>query len=150
MLLDSMPTVALDYDVDTTVIGASFTGNNVAAAASSSAGAIQSSQPPPTTTTTADNSMKMMTQSSLPGETLSNPHNLDLITNYVDSFLQSDSFFPQLTELLKVSPGFVSISGRRDFDYPNLEEYGNSLKTLSQFVGLKTIPLPKLLIEQFG
>ncbi|KAH9491335.1 hypothetical protein DERF_016063 [Dermatophagoides farinae] len=109
------------------------------------------SQPPPI----ADDSMKMMnmmmmTSSSPLAETISAGHNLDIITNYVDSFLQADSFFPQLNELLKVSPGFVSISGRRDFDYPNLEEYGNSLKTLSQFVGLKTIPLPKLLIEQFG
>nr|XP_027201714.1 nuclear pore complex protein Nup155-like [Dermatophagoides pteronyssinus] len=150
MLLDSMPTVAFDYDVDTSGIGASITttgnNNNVAAGAG-----IQS--PPPTTT--ADNSIRMMNNNpmmtSLPAETMSSGgHNLDIITNYVDSFLQADSFFPQLTELLKVSPGFVSISGRRDFDYPNLEEYGNSLKTLSQFVGLKTIPLPKLLIEQFG
>lgn len=105
MLLDSMPTVALDYDVDNnTGIGASIiTGGNAT---------IQSphhhhhpqSQPPPI----ADDSMKnmmMMTSSSPLAETISAGHNLDIITNYVDSFLQADSFFPQLNELLKVSPG---------------------------------------------
>ncbi|XP_017489429.1 PREDICTED: nuclear pore complex protein Nup155-like [Rhagoletis zephyria] len=74
---------------------------------------------------------------------------LEVITNFVDTFLQQDSCFPQLADTLKLSQG-VSISGLQDVDYPNLEEFGNSLKTLSQFVGLKNIPLPKMLIDQFG
>lgn len=100
-------------------------------------------------------------------------NNLDVITNFVDTFLQQDSCFPQLIDTLKLSQGKlklwikctcaliflifvtsflvgVSISGLQDVDYPNLEEFGNSLKTLSQFVGLKNIPLPKMLIDQFG
>ncbi|KAF7491408.1 Nuclear pore complex protein [Sarcoptes scabiei] len=100
------------------------------------------------------NELKTFKKSSLLAQNtqkdLNDQNNLDLITGCIDSFLQIDSIFPRLTEQLRVSPGFIFVSGRRDVDYPNLEEYGTSLKNLSQFIGLKTIPLPKILIEQFG
>lgn len=109
MLLDSMPTVALDYDVDNnTGIGASIiTGGNATIQSPHHHHHAQSQSQPPSI---ADDSMKMMnmmmmTSSSPLAETISAGHNLDIITNYVDSFLQADSFFPQLNELLKVSPG---------------------------------------------
>ena len=78
------------------------------------------------------------------------PGTLLVISNSVDSILHSDSTFPSMTDSLKISSGQVTISGMQDTDYPNLEQYGSSLKTLSQFVGLKTVPLPKSLLEQFG
>ena len=75
---------------------------------------------------------------------------LDLISNSIDSFLQNDSKFPSMSDSLKITAGQVTVSGMQDTDYPNLEQFGSSLKTLSQFVGLKNIPLPKSLLEQFG
>lgn len=86
MILDSMPTVALDFD---DVPDGSTVTNNAAANKS------LLSLPP-------DN-LRIMT--SMMNLTSDSQNNLDFVTNFVDLFLQADSFFPKLTDLLNVAPG---------------------------------------------
>ncbi|KAI1285437.1 Nuclear pore complex protein [Halotydeus destructor] len=68
----------------------------------------------------------------------------------VDKFLQTDSTFPQLHELLKCSPESPSSSGLHDIDYPSLREFSQTMRSVSQISKLTTIPLPTNLREQFS
>lgn len=86
MLLDSMPTVMLDFD-DIPDGGSTVTTNAVAN---------KSLLPSP------DNLRIMASMMNLGSDS---QNNLDFVTNFVDLFLQTDSFFPKLTDLLNVGPG---------------------------------------------
>ncbi|RWS09239.1 nuclear pore complex protein nup155-like protein [Dinothrombium tinctorium] len=68
----------------------------------------------------------------------------------VDRFLQSDSNFHHLHDLLKATAGYPTISGLQEIDYPNLSDYQSTFRSLSQLNIVSTIPLPPAVTEQLS
>ena len=64
--------------------------------------------------------------------------------------LQEDRTVLQLHDQLRCSPGCPSVSGLRDNDYPNLKDFGATMRSVHHVSGLTTIPLPASLVEQFN
>ncbi|RWS23862.1 nuclear pore complex protein Nup155-like protein, partial [Leptotrombidium deliense] len=78
------------------------------------------------------------------------PANIENSALLVDKMLQSDSGFHQLHDLLKASAGYPTISGLQEIDYPILNDYQSTIRSLSQLNVMSTIPLPPAITEQFG
>ena len=92
----------------------------------------------------------------------------DSASMLVEKFLQADSTFPQLHDLLKCSSGNVncatdyphinrscnldcpSLSGLHDIDYPNLKEFAATMKSVHHITKPSTVSLPANILEQFS
>ncbi|GFS70486.1 nuclear pore complex protein Nup155 [Nephila pilipes] len=76
---------------------------------------------------------------------------LESSTKMVDTQMQQDNSYPELTDCLKMGGAILpTVSGLNDQDYPGISELSISLHSLSQLNMVKRIPLPSELVEQFG
>ncbi|KAJ7399497.1 hypothetical protein BTVI_114415 [Pitangus sulphuratus] len=69
----------------------------------------------------------------------------------VDSQIQDDRCYPDLSELLAVpAPGSPTVSGMSDMDYPLQGPGLLSIPNLPEISSVRRVPLPPELVEQFG
>jgi len=75
--------------------------------------------------------------------------NFEQVVQLVDKYLENDTKYLQLHDLLKASSANPTVSGLYEHDYPNLVEISLTIKSLTNLQSLHTIPLPSELTNQF-
>jgi len=76
--------------------------------------------------------------------------NYQQVVQLVDKYLENDTKYFQLHDLLNASSVNPTVTGLYDNDYPNLAEIALTIKSLTNLQTLKTIPLPSELTNQFS